>query len=95
MLKDARSLISDGEKAFINVSGNSGMSTAGSGDVFNRYHGALVAQRMDNLTAASLGVFIHGLSGDIMASETGEYFLIASDLIEGLKFLTGDEKKGL
>jgi len=71
----------DGELR-INATGNSGMATAGSGDVLSGIIAALVAQGMSNFDAASIGAYIHGLAGDILKEEKTEFGIIATDLIE-------------
>ncbi len=72
-------------KRYLNLSGNSGMATAGSGDVLSGVIGALMAQKMLPGQAAPLGVYLHGMAGDIMVQTTGLQGLTASDLIEGIK----------
>ena len=69
---------------YLNLSGNHGMATAGSGDVLSGIIGALLAQGMTADRAAPLGVFIHGLAGDRAAEENGKRAMIATDLVEGL-----------
>ena len=71
---------------FFNTSGNPGMATAGSGDVLTGIITALLAQKYDPIVAAMLGVYCHGHAGDIAAKEKGEVGLIASDIIDHLKF---------
>ncbi len=71
---------------FFNTSGNAGMATAGSGDVLTGIITALLAQKYDPSIAAMLGVYCHGHAGDIAAKEKGEIGLIASDIIDNLKF---------
>ena len=71
---------------FFNTSGNAGMATAGSGDVLTGIITALLAQKYDPIVAAMLGVYCHGHAGDIAAKEKGEVGLIASDIIDHLKF---------
>ena len=71
---------------FFNTSGNPGMATAGSGDVLTGIITALLAQKYDPIVAAMLGVYCHGHAGDIAAKEKGEIGLIASDIIDHLKF---------
>ncbi len=83
-LKGAGTVVTDGTKVYINQSGNPGMATAGSGDVLTGIIAALVAQKMSNFDAAVLGVYIHGLAGDIAAEKTGQISLIATDIIEAL-----------
>ncbi len=86
--KDARTAVSDGQECYINVSGNNGMATGGSGDVLAGLMGGLLAQHMEPFAAAKLAVFLHGLSGDAMAEEKGLYSLMASDLIRGVARIT-------
>jgi hydroxyethylthiazole kinase-like uncharacterized protein yjeF len=72
--------------AFINSTGNPGMATAGTGDVLTGIIAGLTAQfgidRWERVIG--LGVYLHGLAGDIAAAKTGEASLIASDLIDAL-----------
>lgn len=85
VLKDHETVVCDGNvnsSIYINKSGNSGMSTGGSGDVLTGIIAALVAQGMPLFEATTLGVYIHGLAGDAAADELGEYSVMASDIIE-------------
>lgn len=82
--KDAKTVVSDGKECYINLSGNSGMATGGSGDVLAGIIAGLLGQGMEPFAAAKLAVYIHGLAGDAMIQETGSYGLMASDLIKGL-----------
>lgn len=86
VLKDHNTVVSDGsDRLYINNTGNSGMATAGSGDVLCGILAGLAAQaRAASLDIASLGVYIHGLCGDISARRLSEYSLMASDLIDAL-----------
>lgn len=78
-------------KIYINSSGNHGMGTAGSGDVLTGILAGLLAQKLPTQTAATLGVFIHGLCGDYVKDIYNAYSLNSSDLIEALKYvLRGD-----
>lgn len=72
-------------QAYLNLSGNAGMATAGSGDVLSGVIGGLMAQGMSAEEAAPLGVYLHGRAGDVMRDVTGERGLMASDLFEGLR----------
>lgn len=82
--KDARTIVSDGRECYVNVSGNNGMATGGSGDVLAGMLGGLLGQHMEPFEAAKLAVFLHGLSGDFMAGKKSKYGLLASDLIAGI-----------
>ena len=81
VLKDARTIVSDGSvPSYINMSGNNGMATGGSGDVLTGIICGFLAGGLDILTAARLGVYCHGLAGDAAAKEKGYYSVLAGDL---------------
>jgi len=71
-------------EAFINPTGNPGMATAGTGDVLTGIVSAFLAQGLSPLNASILGVYIHGLIGDIVSQKKGEHSLIASDIINAI-----------
>ena len=84
VLKGPRTLIArEGERA-VNATGNPGMATAGSGDVLTGIITSFLAQGADGFTACRLGVYMHGLAGDVAARHKGMRSLIASDIIEYL-----------
>lgn len=83
-LKGAGTVVSDGEKVYVNKTGNPGMATAGAGDVLTGAIAALMGQDLDNFDATVLGVYIHGLAGDIAAEKVGRVSLMATDIIETL-----------
>jgi len=84
VLKGHRTLITDGRRQAINTTGNPGMATGGSGDVLTGLIAALACQGLTALDAARLGVYLHGLAGDLAAERLGQEALIASDLIRFL-----------
>lgn len=71
-------------KTFFNTTGNPGMSTGGTGDVLTGILTALLAQGYPAIDACLLGVYIHGLAGDLAYKQKGREALIASDIIEEL-----------
>jgi ADP-dependent NAD(P)H-hydrate dehydratase / NAD(P)H-hydrate epimerase len=85
VLKGAHTSIAlpDGN-VYFNFTGNPGMATAGSGDVLTGIITGLMAQQYDPGDAALLGVYIHGLAGDLAAEELTEISMIAGDIIDYL-----------
>lgn len=83
VLKDSRTLIASEEKGIrMNLTGNSAMAKAGSGDVLAGVISGWMVQGKEAEDAAELGTYIHGLSGDLAKFEKGVYSVIARDLIE-------------
>lgn len=80
-MKDARTIVAapDG-RTYVNTSGNCGMATGGSGDLLTGIVAALLAEGMDAMESACLGVYLHGLYGDKARERYGERTMIASDL---------------
>ncbi|MDX1285569.1 MAG: NAD(P)H-hydrate dehydratase, partial [Draconibacterium sp.] len=82
VLKGAHTTISTPEgKLFFNSTGNPGMATAGSGDVLTGIILGLLAQGITAENAAKIGVFIHGLAGDLVVADNSDYSMIAGDII--------------
>ncbi|MBR5744141.1 MAG: NAD(P)H-hydrate dehydratase [Muribaculaceae bacterium] len=67
-------------KVMFNTSGNAGMATGGSGDVLTGIITGLIAQGYKPERAALIGVYVHGLAGDMAAEQVGEYAVTASDI---------------
>jgi NAD(P)H-hydrate epimerase len=80
VLKGHRTLITDGRDSFTNPTGNPGMATGGTGDVLTGVVSALAAGGLSPLDAARLGVYVHGLAGDIAAERFGQVSLTAGDV---------------
>ncbi len=84
VLKGAGTIVTDGTRLYVNTTGNPGMATGGSGDALTGVIAALVAQEMDPFDAACLGVYVHGLAGDIARDQSGEVGMIAGDIVDSL-----------
>jgi NAD(P)H-hydrate epimerase len=84
VLKGAGTVVTDGLRYYLNTTGNPGMATGGTGDVLTGVIAALLAQKLAPFEAAQLGVFIHGLAGDIARDQNGEIGMIAGDLVDAL-----------
>jgi len=86
VLKGNRTLVvqPDGE-AWVNTTGNPGMSTGGTGDILTGMVAAMIAQHpKDLLMAVCAAVHLHGLAGDVMRESVGEHSMVATDLLRGL-----------
>jgi NAD(P)H-hydrate epimerase len=82
VLKGAGSIVASPEgEAVVNTTGNPGMASAGTGDVLTGIIGGLLAQGLTLHRAAVLGVYLHGLAGDLAAEDLTELCLLAGDLI--------------
>lgn len=71
-------------KVYINTTGNSGMATAGSGDVLTGIISGLLAQGYSPQFSAIMGVYIHGLAGDFAEKTHGTYGMVASDIVDNI-----------
>lgn len=85
VLKGANTAVAlpDGNICF-NTTGNPGMATAGSGDVLTGIVAALLSQKYSPAQAAIMGVYLHGMAGDIVAERIGCQGFLASDIVEAV-----------
>ncbi len=91
VLKDARTVTcTDRTHTYVNLSGNDGMATAGSGDVLAGIIAGLLAQKTPGNIAAPLGVYLHGHLGDIAKDNFTARALIASSIIDSFACLEGE-----
>jgi NAD(P)H-hydrate epimerase len=84
VLKGHGTIVTDGRRVYQNTTGNPGMATGGTGDVLTGLIAALLGQGLEPFAAAQLGVYLHGLAGDLARDDLGEVSLIASDLVNYL-----------
>lgn len=81
VLKTHKTMVMNKDKSlYINNTGNSALSKAGSGDVLAGIIGSLLAQKLNCFEAAKTGVYIHGLAGELASQDLSEYSVLASDL---------------
>jgi len=92
VLKDSRSVITNGRELYINVSGNDGMAVGGSGDVLTGILGGLLSsekssdagRELSMVQMAALGAYLHGLSGDRAVEGMSHYSLMPQDILDGI-----------
>lgn len=84
VLKGNRTVVTDGHRAYVNHTGDSSLSKAGTGDVLSGMTGALLAQEMDRFDAACAAVYLHGRSGEIAGEKLGMRCVLAHDVIAAI-----------
>ena len=90
LLKGAGSLISDGQKIWLNPTGNAGMASGGMGDVLSGIIAALMLQMPNTFKAVRLACYIHGAAADRIADKNGQRGMLASDLFAELQHLVNE-----
>ena len=84
VLKGHKTFITNGEESFENTTGNSGLAKGGSGDALTGIITAFLAQGYEPLNAASLGVYLHGLTADITLESQSPESMLITDVIKNL-----------
>ena len=82
--KGHETVITDGERIYVNRTGNAGMATGGSGDVLAGILVSLLGQKIPPLEAAAAAAWLHGTAGDLVARELGQYAMSPNDLLDRL-----------
>jgi NAD(P)H-hydrate epimerase len=85
VLKGHRTIVASPDgKTFINLTGNAGMATGGTGDVLTGMIAAWFGQILDAEAASKIAVYLHGLAGDLAEADEGEIGMIAGDMVDRL-----------
>ncbi len=84
VLKGRRSIVTDGERYFVNTTGDATLAKAGSGDVLSGLIGSLMAQGMPPFEAAVLGVHRHGLAGELVGRRRGTHGGLATEVADAV-----------
>ncbi len=84
VLKGNRTVVADADRVFVNRTGNSALSKAGTGDVLSGILAALLAQRMERFDAACAAVCLHGLAGEIAGERLGLRAVLARDVLDAI-----------
>jgi NAD(P)H-hydrate epimerase len=84
LLKGFRTVVTDGQRVYVNQTGNSSLSKAGTGDVLSGMIGALLGQKMEPFDAACLGAHLHGRAGEIAGERLGLRSVLARDVIDAI-----------
>jgi len=94
VLKGQHTIVTDGQRAYVNQTGDSSLSKAGTGDVLSGIIGALLGQKMDRFDAACLGVHLHGRAGEIAGQRLGQRCVLAREVIDALPGAIGEYEAG-
>jgi hydroxyethylthiazole kinase-like uncharacterized protein yjeF len=83
-LKGHRTIVTDGQRVYVNETGGPALATGGSGDVLAGMVGALLGQGLETFDAAQLAVYLHGLAGDMAAKKLGDESTLPTDVLDHL-----------
>jgi NAD(P)H-hydrate epimerase len=84
VLKGTRTVVTDAARVYINHTGDSSLSKAGSGDVLSGILGCLLGQKLDRFDAACLAVYLHGRAGELAGKKLGMRCVLARDVIDAI-----------
>jgi NAD(P)H-hydrate epimerase len=84
LLKGHRTVISDGQRHYVNHTGDSTLAKAGSGDILSGILGCLLGQKMEPFSAACLAAHLHGKAGELAGQRIGCRSALARDVLDAL-----------
>lgn len=84
VLKGARTVVTDGQRVYVNATGDSTLSKAGTGDILSGVLGCLLAQRLPLFDAATLATWLHGRAGEIAGTRYGRRSALGREVIDAL-----------
>jgi NAD(P)H-hydrate epimerase len=90
VLKGSRTVVTDGTRVFINTTGDSSLSKAGTGDVLSGMIGCLLGQKFNGFDAACIAVYLHGRAGEIAGEKLGQRCVLAHDVINAIPQAVGE-----
>ena len=90
VLKGSRTVVTDGSRVFINHTGDSSLSKAGTGDVLSGMIGCLLGQKMTGFDAGCAAVHLHGRAGEIAGEKLGQRCVLAHDVIDAIPQAVGE-----
>ena len=91
--RTTRTVVTDGRRAYVNQTGDSTLSKAGTGDVLSGIVGTLVAQGIEALEAACIGVHLHGRAGEIAGKRFGRRSALAREVINSIGEAAGEMER--
>lgn len=93
VLKGNRTVVTDGRRVYVNDTGDSSLSKAGTGDVLSGIVGTLLAQEMDHFDAACAAVWIHGRAGELAGARLGPRCVLAREVIDAIPQAIGEYER--
>jgi NAD(P)H-hydrate epimerase len=90
LLKGSRTVITDGQRVYLNPTGDSSLSKAGTGDVLSGMIGCLLGQKMSCFNAACAAAYLHGRAGEIAGERLGLRCVLAHDVIDAIPQAVGE-----
>ena len=90
VLKGHNTLIKDKKEIYQNTTGNTALSKAGTGDILSGMIGGFLAQNATVIDAGILGVYLHGLAGELYSNDFSQYSMLASDLLNYIPLVIKD-----